>query len=170
MSATQALVWVMALGAMALLLRRGGVAPARRALGETGSALLRLLPVIAVALPMATLFAELVPPDIAQGTLGPESGLTGIILATIAGMLLPGGPFVTFPLVLAFLAAGAGPSQMVALISAWSVLGLHRMLVWEMPIMGRRFVLLRAASGASLPVLAGLFAEGLLWLAPALGR
>jgi hypothetical protein len=72
--------------------------------------------------------------------------------------------------VLAFLAAGAGPAQMVALISAWSVLGLHRVLVWEMPVMGRRFVLLRLASGAALPVLAGLLAEALMLGIPALGR
>jgi uncharacterized membrane protein YraQ (UPF0718 family) len=168
MTTTQALVWLMAVGAFALLLRRDGIVPARRALRETGGAMPRLLPVIGVALPMATLFAELVPPDVAEGALGRGSGLVGILLATAAGMLLPGGPFVAFPLVLAFLAAGAGPAQMVALISAWSVLGLHRVLVWEMPVMGRRFVLLRLASGAALPVLAGLLAEALMLGFPAL--
>lgn len=170
MSATQVLVWLMAITAFAVLLRRGGLVPARRALRDTGTSLLKLLPMIGVALPLATLFAELVPPDVAQGALGRESGLTGILIATVAGSLLPGGPFVTFPLVLAFLAAGAGPAQMVALISAWSVLGLHRVLVWEMPIMGRRFVLLRLASGGLLPVLAGLLAEALLLPFPVLGR
>jgi uncharacterized membrane protein YraQ (UPF0718 family) len=170
MSATQALVWLMALSAFAWLLQRRGLAPARRALHDAGASLLKLLPLIAVALPLSTLLAELVPPDAAEGALGRESGLAGILLATAAGMLLPGGPFVTFPLVLAFLAAGAGPSQMVALISAWSVLGLHRILVWEMPIMGGRFVALRLASGAALPVLAGLLAEALLLAFPVLGR
>jgi uncharacterized membrane protein YraQ (UPF0718 family) len=170
MSATQALVWLMALSAFAWLLRRQGLVPARRALRDTGTSLLRLLPMIAVALPLSTLFAELVPPGVAEGALGRDSGIGGILLATAAGMLLPGGPFVTFPLVLAFLAAGAGPAQMVALISAWSVLGLHRVLVWEMPVMGRRFVLLRLASGAALPVLAGLLAEALLLGFPVLGR
>ncbi|MCS6932807.1 MAG: hypothetical protein NZM27_11420 [Acetobacteraceae bacterium] len=170
MSPTQMLVWAMAVAAFGLLLRRRGLAPARRALRDTGASLLRLLPMIAVALPLATLFAELVPPDVAQGALGRESGLAGILIATAAGSLLPGGPFVTFPLVLAFLAAGAGPAQMVALISAWSVLGLHRILVWEIAILGRRFALLRVASGAALPVLAGLLAEALLLAFPALGR
>ena len=170
MNATQALVWLMAITAMGVLLRRGGIAPAKRAVRDTVGSLGRLLPVMAIAMPMATLVSELVPPDIAQGALGPESGLVGILLATLAGMVLPGGPFVTFPLVLAFLAAGAGPAQMVALISAWSVLGLHRILVWEMPILGRRFALLRVASGAILPVLAGLLAEALLPLFPGVLR
>jgi hypothetical protein len=39
-----------------------------------------------------------------------------------------------------------------------------------MPIMGSRFVLLRLASGAALPVLAGLLAEALTLAFPVLGR
>lgn len=51
---------------------------------------------------------------------------------------------------------------MVALIAGWSVFALHRMLAYEAPIMGWRFVGLRLASCAVLPVLAGLIAEAIL--------
>ncbi|NKC29969.1 hypothetical protein HEQ75_03780 [Roseomonas sp. BU-1] len=119
-----------------------------------------------MALPMAAFVAELIPAGWAERWLGPDSGLAGIGLASLAGGLMPGGPFVAFPLVLGFLKAGAGPSQMVALISGWAILGLHRTLAWELPILGGRFILLRLTASFALPLLAGLLAELLLPLFP----
>jgi uncharacterized membrane protein YraQ (UPF0718 family) len=130
--------------------------------GEAGTSLKRVAPVMLMALPMAAFVSELVPDGWAERWLGPESGALGILLATLAGSALPGGPFVAFPLVLGFLKSGAGPAQMVALISGWAVLGLHRTLSWELPILGARFVALRLASSIVLPLLAGLAAELLL--------
>lgn len=161
MTATQILLWVVALGALALCLRRGP-GPTRRAIRDTGGSLLRVLPVIAAALPMAAFLAELVPEALAQQWIGPESGLPGIVIASVAGGLVPGGPFVSFPLVLTFAKAGAGTAQLVALISGWAIYGVHRVVTWEWPVLGARFVLLRIASGLVLPVLAGLAAEALL--------
>ncbi len=159
------LLWVAALAALALCFRRG-LPTGRRALAETGSTLLRILPVMALALPMAALLTELIPENWAQDWLGPRSGALGVVIAAVAGSALPGGPFVAFPLVLGFLKSGAGPAQMVALISGWAVLGLHRALAWELPILGPRFVLLRLAASFVLPVMAGLAAEAMLPLFP----
>lgn len=161
-------MWLLAFGALALCLRRSP-AMARRAVDDTGRSLVRVLPVIAVALPMAAFIAELIPEGWAQQWLGPQSAELGIVIASLAGALLPGGPFVAFPLVLGFLKSGAGPAQMVALISGWAILGLHRALSWELPILGPRFVLLRVAASVILPVLAGLMAELLLPLFPGVG-
>jgi uncharacterized membrane protein YraQ (UPF0718 family) len=163
-----AVLWVAALFALALCFRRGWPT-GRRALAETGGTLARVLPVMLLALPMAALIAELIPEAWAQDWLGPGSGAVGVVIAAAAGSALPGGPFVAFPLVLGFLKSGAGPAQMVALISGWAVLGLHRALAWELPILGGRFVLLRLAATFALPVLAGLLAELLLPLFPGAG-
>jgi len=141
---------------------RRGAASGRRALVDTADGLKRILPLILLALPMAGFIAEIIPADWASDWLGPESGATGIAIATLAGGLLPGGPFVAFPLALAFLKAGAGPAQMVALISGWSVLALHRTITWEMTVLGGRFVALRLLASFPLPFLAGLLAEALL--------
>ena len=157
--------WVLALVALGLCLRRSPVV-ARRAVAEAGTSLKRVAPVMLMALPMAAFVSELVPEGWAERWLGPESGALGILLATLAGRALPGGPFVAFPLVLGFLKSGAGPAQMVALISGWAVLGLHRTLSWELPILGARFVMLRLASSLALPFLAGMAAEWLLPLFP----
>ena len=161
MSVGVILIWVLALGALGMCLRRSPVL-ARRAVGDAGTALWRVLPVMLMALPMAAFISELIPAGWAERWLGPESGSLGVVLASLAGGLLPGGPFVAFPLVLGFLKAGAGPAQMVALISGWAILGLHRTLAWELPILGGRFIALRLVASFALPILAGLAAELLL--------
>ena len=168
MTASQLLLFLVALGAFGLALRRG-VPTAQRALQETGQSILRVLPLLLVAMPMAAFLSELIPPGIAGGWLGAESGLTGILIASLAGGLIPGGPFVSFPLVLSFLKAGAGVPQMVALITGWAILAFHRMIAWELPVLGARFALIRLLSSLTLPLLAGLLAQALLPLFPLLG-
>ncbi|WP_198372159.1 hypothetical protein [Roseomonas rosulenta] len=170
MTGGQVFLAVVAVIAFGACLRRGPGA-ARRAVADTGSSLLKILPIFAVALPMAAFLAELIPADAAVTWIGPDSGLNGILVASFAGGLMPGGPFVTFPLVLAFAKAGAGVPQMAALITGWSIFALHRIITWEYPVLGWRFVVIRLIAAAPLPILAGLLAEGAVALLPiTLGR
>jgi uncharacterized membrane protein YraQ (UPF0718 family) len=150
---------------------RRGPGTARKAVVDTGQGLVKILPIFAVALPMAAFLAELIPADAAVAWIGPDSGMSGILVASLAGGFMPGGPFVTFPLVLAFAKAGAGVPQMAALITGWSIFALHRILTWEYPVLGWRFVALRLISAAPLPILAGVLAEAAMAVLPiALGR
>jgi uncharacterized membrane protein YraQ (UPF0718 family) len=161
----QVFLAVVALIAFGFCLRRGP-ATARKAVVDTGQSLLKILPIFAVALPMAAFLAELIPADAAVAWIGPESGLNGIAVASVAGGLMPGGPFVTFPLVLAFAKAGAGVPQMAALITGWSIFALHRIITWEYPVLGWRFVAIRLVAAAPLPILAGLLAEAVVAVLP----
>jgi uncharacterized membrane protein YraQ (UPF0718 family) len=170
MTGGQVFLAVIALVAFAACARRGA-GHARRAVADTGQGLVKILPIFAVALPMAAFLAELIPADAAMAWIGPESGLQGIAIASFAGGLMPGGPFVTFPLVLAFAKAGAGVPQMAALITGWSIFALHRIITWEYPVLGWRFVALRLLAALPLPILAGLLAEATVAVLPiALGR
>ncbi len=168
MNSSQLILAALALLCFGLALARG-VPTGRRALHETKDSLVRMLPVMAAAMPMAAFLAELVPPGIAERWLGPDSGVAGLVIAGLAGGLIPGGPFVSFPLVLSFLKAGAGPAQMVALITGWAILAFHRMIAWELPVLGGRFALIRLLSSIVLPLLAGLLAQLLLPFFPPLG-
>ena len=81
--------------------------------------------------------------------LGEGSGLRGVLIAWPAGIVTPGGPFTSFPLVLALHKAGAAVAVTVTYITAWSVTGLHRLLVWELPFPGpgiRRYPVPRLAA------------------------
>jgi uncharacterized membrane protein YraQ (UPF0718 family) len=165
MTATGIAIWLITFAAAFALWRRD-----RPALAKGGrfavATLKNVLPIMLLALPMAGFLAVLVPDRFASVLFGPDTGLRGHLLATLVGAFIPGGPFVSFPIVLALWNSGAGPAQMVTLISAWSVLAVNRVIVWEAPLMGWRFVLLRLVTGFWLPLASGLLAEGMLALLP----
>jgi hypothetical protein len=71
------------------------------------------------------------------------------------GMIAPGGPMVSVPFMVAAAHAGAGLPALVAYMTSWSLFGLQRIIAWEAPLMGRKFVITRVASTLAFPVLAG---------------
>jgi uncharacterized membrane protein YraQ (UPF0718 family) len=145
---------------LALALRDGWSAIAQ-ALAADLALLLRILPVIVPALVIAGCLQVLVPREKVTRLLGAASGLRGLLLASAAGVLTPGGPFAAFPLVVALFAAGADVGATVAFLTAWSVIAVQRLVVWEIPLLGTEFALLRYAVSLPLPLLAGLLARAL---------
>jgi hypothetical protein len=59
---------------------------------------------IFVAIPFALLAASwgasLIPPEVVGALIGANAGATGILVASVLGGLLPGGPMVAFPVAL----------------------------------------------------------------------
>ncbi|WP_375688130.1 hypothetical protein [Pseudooceanicola sp. LIPI14-2-Ac024] len=155
-------IWAIVLVLGVLVYRRHGGAGLSGAGADAFGTARTLMLRLPFALLTASFLVQLVPVEALSHVIGPASGLMGIILASLVGGLLPGGPMTSFPIAIVFLQSGAGLPQMVALIAGWSVFALHRMLAYEAPIMGWRFVGLRLVSCAALPVLAGVFAEAIL--------
>ncbi len=117
--------------------------------------------VLAVSL-LAAGFAEvLIPKQWVSEQLGEDSGMRSILVATAAGALTPAGPFVSMPIAAVMLRAGASVASVVAFLTAWSLLAVHRFVAWEVPILGWRFALLRWGLSLGLPVAAGLLARAL---------
>lgn len=169
MNGAAIVLWVLcALAAIAAL--RAGDGRARHGLRFAADQLKVVLPMLAMALPAAGFISELVPDQLAQALIGPDSGVAGIVIASLAGGLIPGGPFVSFPIVLAFAQSGAGVPQLVALTGGWAVLAFHRVVIWELPVIGASFVLLRLACSVALPALSGLLALALVASGLAGGR
>ncbi len=129
----------------------------RFALGLT----IEIAPMMALSLVMAAFVQVLVPQELVSRWLGPRSGWSGLGLATIAGALVPGGPWTSFPLLYALGAAGADIGALVAFLSAWEVLSLSRLIVWEVPFMGGEFGFIRAVASLGLPIAAGFLARRL---------
>lgn len=144
-------------------------AKSRTALTDAGRRALAFARELAIRLPLALLAAsfltQILPRDIVGAAIGPDSGVLGILAATAAGSILPGGPFIAFPLAVSFYDAGAGLPQLVALITSWSTLGVIRIVAFEWPMLGPRFVALRVGVTLMLPPLAGAIAAGMLWIA-----
>lgn len=149
-----ALLWAIA-GALLLLARRRKDGTEREGLRRASKEFLWLLPRLAIGIVGAGFIARLLPEEQVAAHLGPGSTWLGLAIATIAGALTPGGPVVGFSVGAAALKAGAGLPQVVAFVTAWSLVSLNRMIVWELPIMPRWFIALRLLVCAPLPLLVG---------------
>ena len=117
-----------------------------------------LLPRIAVGVIGSGFVADVLPKALIAPWLGPESGFTGVVIATLGGALTPGGPVVGFSIGAAALKSGAGAPQVIAYYTAWALYAIHRLLIWEVPLMPARIVWLRAAVSLPLPFLAAALA------------
>lgn len=122
---------------------------------------LHLLPRLLIGILGSGYIAHLMPKETVLAWFGPDSGLLGTALATLAGTLTPGGPVVGFALGAAALKAGADFSQVVAYVTAWSLLTFNRMITWELPSMPGRLVLLRVIVSLPFPFLAAWLSAGL---------
>lgn len=114
-----------------------------------------MVPRIFAGLIGAGFMAALLPVDQIERLFGDNSGALGVALASVAGILTPGGPFVAFAIGASALKAGATLPPMMAYITAWSVLNVNRTLTYEIPFMGRRLTWIRLLASIPAPLLIG---------------
>ncbi|MDJ0269685.1 MAG: hypothetical protein NXY59_03885 [Aigarchaeota archaeon] len=112
--------------------------------------------IVVAAFFLASMLAILLPSDIVASYLGRESGMRGILIGTTAGALTPGGPFLIFPILLSLYKAGASVGTLIAYISAWGLIAVHRIFALEIPLMGLPFTATRLAISAAIPIILGL--------------
>jgi uncharacterized membrane protein YraQ (UPF0718 family) len=115
------------------------------------------LPRVILALLAAGFLSHLMPHEVIAQWVGHDSGLKGIAIATALGAIMPGGPLIAFPIVVVLSKAGAGMPALVTFLTSWSVLGIQRIIGFELPMMGSKFVINRVAIGIFLPPLSGGF-------------
>ena len=114
-----------------------------------------ILPRLVPALILAGLVQVLVPQELVARHFGREGGLRGIVIAALAGILTPGGPMVSVPFMVALANSGAAMPPLVAYMTSWSLFGMQRIIAWEAPLMGWRFVFVLVIPSLAFPVLAG---------------
>jgi hypothetical protein len=115
---------------------------------------IRLLPRIGAGVIGSGFIAEVLPKALVASWIGPGSGFMGVLIATLGGALTPGGPVVGFSIGAAALKSGAGAPQVIAYSTAWALYAIHRLVIWEVPLMPARLVWLRAAVSLPLPFIA----------------
>jgi uncharacterized protein len=114
-----------------------------------------ILPRLIPALILAGLFQVLVPQDTVARYFGREGGMKAILMASAAGVLTPGGPMISVPLMVVLANSGAGLPSLVAYMTAWSLFGVQRIIAWEAPLLGWKFVAVRVIPSLIFPVVAG---------------
>ena len=151
------LLWLVVAGLAFIAASRGRIllnTGAREGLIE----FIRLLPRIGVGVVGSGYIAEVLPKALIAPWLGPESGPIGVLIATVGGALTPGWQVVGFSIGAAALKSGAGAPQVIAYTTAWALYAIHRLVMWEVPMMPPRIVWLRAAVSLPLPFFAAVLA------------
>lgn len=163
MDAAAIAMWLVA-GVLLLLARRrapDGVGPH---LAQAVAYFIGLVPRLILAILISGFLGAIIPGAVIAAWIGQGSGVSGILVASVLGGIVPGGPIISFPIIVLLRDGGAGTAQIVAFLTAWSVLALHRVLIYETTLMGWRFSALRLASSLALAPLAGLATQTLLGL------
>ena len=99
-----------------------------------------MLPKVLAGCLIGAFVTLLLPRETIARWVGSESGIAGILVATVAGAILPGGPFTIYPVAGALLAAGADAGAACAFVISWTLIGYTRAIVWELPFFGLDFV------------------------------
>jgi len=120
--------------------------------------IIQIIPLLIFAFIIAGLIQVLLPTRIISKWLGTESGLRGVLIGTIVGGFMPGGPMVNLPVAAGLMRAGAGIGTMVAFLTGWSLWAVSRMPI-EIGLLGWKFTLVRFAVSFFLPVIAGMLAN-----------
>ena len=137
----------------------------RRAVRRSVEQFWILAPRMVCALIAAGFIAKLIPSEVIARFLSEEAGLTAILVAFGTGMIIPAGPVIAFSVAAVFLEAGASTAALVTFITSWSIFAMHRIFIYEIPLLGLSFLRLRLLSAGTLPLWAGLVCLGAAWIA-----
>jgi len=119
---------------------------------------IQVIPLIVFALLLAGTVPVILPKAVISNWIGQESGFKGILIGSAAGAFLPGGPFVTLPIVMGFLKIGTSIPVAVAMITGWALFSIARFPM-EVGILGPKLAFIRLASVLVLAPLSGLIAK-----------
>ncbi len=123
-----------------------------------GSTFVNMTPLLLTAFVLAGFMQAVIPPELIKTWLGEEAGLKGIFIGSIGGALIPGGPYVAFPIIASVFKAGAGLGTAVACVTGWALWGVITTM-FELAIIGHRFTLLRMGLVLIFPPCAGIMAN-----------
>ncbi len=117
-----------------------------------------ILPRMIFALIAASFIVKLIPTELIVAYLGVDAGIKGILIGTLTSLIVPSGPPVAFAIAATFELEGASAPALVSFLTGWSVFAAHRVIIFELPLLGASFVRLRMISVMPLPLIAGAIA------------
>ena len=149
--------WIMLIAVALLLLGLYARSPesAIRGLSPSFMLFVEILPKMISAFIFAGLVQVIAPQGLITHWMGHESGFRGLLIGMALGSVTPGGPMTHFPIVASFYKSGVGVGPLVSYLTAWSLFGMQRVIMWEIPFLGLSVVLVRIASSILFPLVAG---------------
>jgi uncharacterized membrane protein YraQ (UPF0718 family) len=122
--------------------------------------LLSVIPILIAAFLIAGFTQVIVSQQVIERWLSGRSGWRGILIACVAGALIPGGPYVYYPIAGGLLLAGAGIGPLIAFVIAKNLWSVTR-LPFEFALLGPELTFIRYALTLAIPPILGILAE---WL------
>lgn len=116
---------------------------------------------LALGFILAGLLEVLIPAPTLSRWLGAEQPGRGILVGWAAGLVMPGGPYLVFPVVANLFRNGAAPGPLITLLTAKTLVSPVRMLTYEAPLLGWPLTLARFVPGVLMPPVLGLLGQ---WL------
>jgi uncharacterized membrane protein YraQ (UPF0718 family) len=139
---------------------RGGSSLALAGILTGLQTLVSVIPLLIAAFMIAGFTQVLIPAAVIEKWLGSGSGWRGFLVASLAGGLIPGGPYVYYPIAGGLLKAGAGIGVLVSFISAKNLWSISR-LPFELALLGSQLTLVRFSLTFIIPPLLGALSEAL---------
>jgi uncharacterized membrane protein YraQ (UPF0718 family) len=117
-----------------------------------------VLPMLVAAFALSGLVQVLVNREKMSAILGKSSGFKGMLLGSLGGGFLPGGPYVVYPLISSFMGTGADAATIMALVVGKSLLDLAR-LPQEAAFLGTKVTAVRYGITFTFPLLAAILTK-----------
>lgn len=138
--------------------KQGGIEKVIEALKTGGNSLVQIIPLLIAAFITAGMIQVSIRKDTIKRWLGAESGFKGLLLACIGGALIPGGPYVYYPIAGALMKTGAGIGVLVAFVTAKNLWSVSRIPL-EIALLGNELTINRYMITFIFPILLGFVAE-----------
>ena len=119
---------------------------------------------LALGFLLAGMIDVLVPAATISRWLGGERHAQAIAAGWAAGLIMPGGPYLFFPVAAKLFDSGASAGALIAFLTAKTLVSPVRMLTYEAPLLGWPLTLARFLPGVLLPPLMGLLGQWLFVL------
>lgn len=132
-----------------------------RGLQSTGRLLGSVWMELALGFVLAGLLDVLIPSPVLLRWMGGDRLGQGILVGWAAGLVMPGGPYLVFPVAANLLRSGVAPGPLITLLTAKTLLSPIRMLTYEAPLLGWPITLARLLPGVFLPPALGWLGQ---WL------
>lgn len=137
---------------------QGGIQLVLEGLKSGGVYLLNVLPLLIAAFLTAGMIQALVDKSFVEQWLGSKSGWRGLLFACLGGALIPGGPYVYYPIAAVLLHSGAGIGVLVAFVTAKNLWSVSRIPL-ELALLGPDLTFVRYGITFLIPPLLGYLAE-----------
>ncbi|MCF8024074.1 MAG: permease [Desulfobacteraceae bacterium] len=120
-----------------------------------GKMLIEVVPLLMAAFVLAGMIQAVVSKETINKWLGKEAGIKGIMLGGVAGALLPGGPYLFYPIAASFLLSGAEIGTTLTFVVAKNLWSVSR-LPLEVALLGPRVTIIRFIVTLIFPIIVGV--------------